>query len=417
MKEFAGKILMIVENPYPQDTRVRNEATCLNNSGYQVSVIAKKYPNQSNTETVNGIKVYRVPWFKVFDKTIESKSKALSLIYKIATKLGYIIEYFYYTIAAFIYSLYVFLKFGLDVVHIHNPPNTLFIIGLFYRIIGKKFIFDHHDLSPELFLSRYKTNGGLIHKILLLEEKLCLKSANLVIATNESYKSIDIKRGGKKPEDIFIVRNGPDLNKFKEVPPDEKLKSIGKFILVYIGEMGPQDGVDYLLHSLKHLVTEYNRKDFYCVIIGKGDAVPDLINLKTELKLDEFVKFTGHIPFEELLKYLSSADICLDPNPSNPLNDYSTWIKIMEYMSLGKPIVSFDLKETRFSAQQAAIYATPNDTKEYAEKIVTLMNNQELRHNMSIFGRDRVKKELAWEIVSQNLLAAYKKLLSDSVSK
>lgn len=417
MKEFAGKILMIVENPYPQDTRVRNEATCLNNSGYQVSVIAKKYPNQSNTETVNGIKVYRVPWFKVFDKTIESKSKALSLIYKIATKLGYIIEYFYYTIAAFIYSLYVFLKFGLDVVHIHNPPNTLFIIGLFYRIIGKKFIFDHHDLSPELFLSRYKTNGGLIHKILLLEEKLCLKSANLVIATNESYKSIDIKRGGKKPDDIFIVRNGPDLNKFKEVPPDEKLKSIGKFILVYIGEMGPQDGVDYLLHSLKHLVTEYNRKDFYCVIIGKGDAVPDLINLKTELKLDEFVKFTGHIPFEELLKYLSSADICLDPNPSNPLNDYSTWIKIMEYMSLGKPIVSFDLKETRFSAQQAAIYATPNDTKEYAEKIVTLMNNQELRHNMSIFGRDRVKKELAWEIVSQNLLAAYKKLLSDSVSK
>ncbi len=417
MKEFAGKILMIVENPYPQDTRVRNEATCLNNSGYQVRVIAKKYPNQSNTETVNGIKVYRVTWFKVFDKTIESKSKALSLIYKIATKLGYIIEYFYYTIAAFIYSLYVFLKFGLDVVHIHNPPNTLFIIGLFYRIIGKKFIFDHHDLSPELFLSRYKTNGGLIHKILLLEEKLCLKSANLVIATNESYKSIDIKRGGKKPEDIFIVRNGPDLNKFKEISPDEKLKSSGKFIFVYIGEMGPQDGVDYLLHSLKHLVTEYNRKDFYCVIIGKGDAVPDLINLKTELKLDEFVKFTGHIPFEELLKYLSSADICLDPNPSNPLNDYSTWIKIMEYMSIGKPIVSFDLKETRFSAQQAAIYATPNDTKEYAEKIVTLMDNQELRHSMSIFGRERVKKELAWEIVSQNLLAAYKKLLSDYVSK
>lgn len=410
MKEYAGKILMIVENPYPQDTRVRNEANCLFNAGYLVSVIAKKYPNQLKFEIINGIKVYRVPWFKVFDKTIESSSKILTLIFKVATKLGYIIEYFYYTAAAFIYSLIVLFKDGFNVVHIHNPPNTLFIIGLVYRGLGKKFIFDHHDLSPELFLARYKTNGGLIHKILLLEEKLCLKSANLVIATNESYKSIDIKRGGKKPEDIFIVRNGPDLNKFKEVAPDEELKKSGKFIFVYIGEMGPQDGVDYLLHSLKHLVTEYDRKDFYCVIIGKGDAVPDLIKLKEELELDEFVKFTGHISFEDLLKYLSTADICLDPNPSNPLNDYSTWIKIMEYMSLGKPIVSFDLKETRFSAQQAALYATPNDTNEYAKKIVELMENPDLRLKMGIWGKERVKTELAWEIVSKNLLAVYKKV-------
>lgn len=415
MKESAGKILMIVENPYPQDTRVRNEANKLFNAGYQVSVIAKKYPNQPLTESVLGVKVYRVPWFEVFRKSTESKSFFIKLFFKVATKLGYIIEYFYFTLAAFIYSFVVLVKEGFDVVHLHNPPNTLFIIGLFYRLLGKKFVFDHHDLSPELYLSRYKTNGGLIHKILLLEEKLCLRAANIVIATNQSYKEIDIKRGNKKPEDIFIVRNGPDLKLFREVAPDEELKKSGKKILVYIGVMGPQDGVDYLLRSLHILVNEFKRTDFYCVIIGPGDILEELKELREELKLQDYCRFTGKIPFDELLKYLSTADICVDPNPSNPLNDYSTWIKVMEYMSLGKPIVSYNLKETRFSAQQAALYATPNNEREFAEKIIELMDNPELREQMGNFGKQRVKNELAWEIVSENLLSAYRKLLPDKI--
>jgi len=413
MKASAGRILMIVENPYPQDTRVRNEATRLSSAGYILTIIAKKYPEQLNQEKLDQIQIYRVPWFKVFNKTTESKSKILSRIFNIGTKIGYIIEYLYFTISAFLYTLFVQLKTGFDVVHIHNPPNTLFIIGLFYRVIGKKFVFDHHDLSPELFLSRYNTQGGLIYNILMLEEKLCLRSANIVIATNESYKAIDIKRGNKTPDSIFIVRNGPDLKKFKEVPPDTQLRSLGKQIFVYIGEMGPQDGVDYLLKSLSILITEFKREDFYCIIVGKGDAVSDLIKLKDELKLKEFVKFTGHIPFDELLQTLASADICLDPNPSNPLNDQSTWIKIMEYMSLGKPIVSFDLRETRYSAQKAALYATPNDIREYAKKIITLMDNPELRKEMGNYGKKRVKEELAWSVVSENLLLAYKILLDN----
>lgn len=416
MKESAGKILMIVENPYPQDTRVRNEANKLFRAGYKVSVIAKKYPNQTLTEDVFGVKVYRVPWFEVFRKTTEAKSFIIRILYKIGTKLGYIIEYFYFTIAAFLYSFIVLFKEGFDVVHLHNPPNTLFIIGLFYRLFGKKFVFDHHDLSPELYLSRYKTSGGLIHKILLLEEKLCLRSANIVIATNESYKEIDIVRGNKNPADIFIVRNGPDLNLFREVEPDYELKNSGKKILVYIGVMGPQDGVDYLLRSLHILVNEFNRKDFYCVIIGPGDILDELKELREELNLQDYCRFTGKIPFDELLKYLSTADICVDPNPSNPLNDYSTWIKVMEYMSLGKPIVSYNLKETRFSAQNAALYATPNNEREFAEKIIELMDNPQLRKEMGQYGKQRVINELAWEIVSENLLAAYKKLLPDKIS-
>ncbi len=415
MKESAGKILMIVENPYPQDTRVRNEANKLTSAGYKVSVIAKKYPNQNTTEDVLGVKVFRVPWFEVFRKSTESEFFLTRLFYKIATKAGYIIEYFYFTFMAFLYSLFILIKEGFDVVHQHNPPNTLFLIGLFYRLLGKKFVFDHHDLSPELYLSRYKTNGGFIYKALLLEEKLCLRSANLIIATNESYKEIDIKRGKKNPEDIFIVRNGPDLNLFKEVNPDPELKNSGKKILVYIGVMGPQDGVDYLLRSIQILVNEFNRKDFYCVIIGPGDSLEDLKKLREELKIQDYCKFTGKIPFDDLLKYLSTADICVDPNPSNPLNDYSTWIKVMEYMSLGKPIVSYNLKETRFSAQSAALYATPNNEREFAQRIIELMDNPQLRKEMGEFGKKRVNNELAWDIVSENLLAAYKKLLPNKV--
>ena len=406
---------MIVENSFPLDPRVNNEATKLADAGYKVSVIAKKYPDQTMQETLFGVNIYRVPWFEVFKKSTESNSKLVSLFFKIATKVGYIIEYFYFTLVAFLFSFYVFIKVGFDVVHLHNPPNTLFVIGLFYRLFGKKFVFDHHDLSPELFLSRYNAKGGIIPKILLLEEKLCLRSANLVIATNESYKEIDIKRGKKKPEDIFVVRNGPDLNLFKPVEPDLDLKKTGKIILVYIGVMGPQDGVDYLLRSLHILANEFNRKDFYCVIIGHGDSVGDLRKLREELNLQEYCILTGEIPFNDLLKYLSTADICVDPNPSNPLNDYSTWIKVMEYMSLSKPIVCYNLKETRYSAQRAGLYATPNNEREFAEKIIQLIDDPKLRDEMGEFGKQRVEKELAWNIVSENLLAAYRKLLPDKL--
>ncbi len=412
MKELAGKILMIVENSYPQDTRVRNEATKLSTAGYKVIVISKKYSGQNGKELISGITVFRIPWFEVFKKTSQSNIKLFNKIHRMGTKAGYIVEYFYFTLSSFIYSLYISLSDGFDVVHIHNPPNTLFPIGLFYRLLGKKFVFDHHDLSPELFLSRYNLSKGIIYKALLFEEKLCLRSANIVIATNESYKAIDIERGNKNPEDVFIVRNGPDLQKFKLVEPIKDTKYLNKKIFVYVGEMGPQDGVDYLLKSLYTLVNKFNRRDFFCFIIGKGDAVPELIKLKDELKLNDFVFFTGHIPFKDLLSYLSTADICLDPNPSNPLNDKSTWIKIMEYMSLGKPIISFDLKETRFSAQKAAIYAKPNDIDDYASKINILMDDQNLRAEMGEFGRQRVESKLSWNIVSENLLIAYNKLLS-----
>ena len=317
-------------------------------------------------------------------------------------------EYAYFTCYSLLHAIYLFFKKGFDVVHAHNPPDTLFIVGLFSRLLGKKYVFDHHDLSPELYLARYASSGkNTVYKVLVLMEWISLKLANVVIATNESYKEIETDRAGIDPGKIFVVRNGPDFSRMQLVPPDEGLKSMGKKILVYVGIMNPQDGVDYLLRSLKHLAHDLKRSDFYCLVIGRGDSLEDLKSLSSELRLDEYVRFTGFISEADLIRYLSSADICLDPNHLNPLNNVSTWIKVMEYMAMGKPIVSFDLKETRFTPQDAAIYVSPNDEMEFAKAIATLMDDPERAKAMGEFGLQRVKSEFMWENSERNLLAAY----------
>src|SRR5205823_8262981 len=234
--------------------------------------------------------------------------------------------------------------------------------------------------------------------------------ADLVIATNESYRDIDIQRGKVDSGRVHVVRNGPDLARMRLTPPDDGLRALRKSILVYIGVMGPQDGVDYLLRALRHLVYDLGTPSFYCVIIGTGDAVDDLKRLAHELDIDDYVWFTGFIPESDLLRYLSTADICVAPDPSSPLNDVSTWIKIMEYMALGKPIVSFDLKESRYSAQDAALYVPPNDELEFARAIETLMARPDLRSKMGEAGRMRIEKELKWDLMKDNLVSAYRTL-------
>ncbi|MFQ5708106.1 MAG: glycosyltransferase family 4 protein [bacterium] len=411
MTEYAGKVLMLVENLFPTDPRVRREASTLVQAGYKVSVIALRRNESKSREIVNGVHVYRIPRIELFKKGVRKKSWFSKLRYYIGSTIGYAIEYFYFTAGCYFLSFYVLVREGFDVVHVHNPPDTLFLIGAFYKLLGKKFVFDHHDLSPELYLSRFAVRGGLMYRGLLLVEKLCLRAADLVIATNESYKKIIIERGNKKPEQVFVVRNGPDLDRIQLRAPDPGLKKLNKKILGYVGAMNPQDGVDYLLRALQHLVYEMGRKDFYCVIIGSGDSRRSLQALAEELRIREFVWFTGFIPDEDVLRYLSTADICVDPDPSSPLNDVSTWIKIMEYMALGKPIVSFDLAETRVSAQQAALYAAPNDEKAFARAIVRLMDDPQLRAKMGAFGRKRIEQELAWHHGAKNLLVAYHALL------
>jgi glycosyltransferase involved in cell wall biosynthesis len=411
--EYAGKkrrVLMLVENAFPADIRVWNEAHTLSQAGYPVTVIALRKPGEKFHEEVNGVHVYRVPTLTVFKKLGVARGTVGRVIGIIQAVVGYVLEYVYFTMACFFLSLYVTWRSGVDVVHAHNPPDVLFVVGAFHRLLGKRFIFDHHDLSPELYLARFgmeKAGGGLIYKTLVALEKLSLRVAHVAIATNESYKEIQIQRGNMDKDQVFVVRNGPDLRRVKVVSSDPHLLAMGKNILCYVGTMNPQDGVDYMLRALRHLAFTLGRKDFYCVVIGTGDSFDQLKTLTNTLGLQDYVRFTGFISDAELVQYLSTADICLDPNPSNPLNDVSTWIKVMEYMAVGKPIVSFDLKETRVTAQEAAVYVTPNDELAYANQIAFLMDRPELRKAMGEFGKRRIEETLAWNVVSQNLLRAY----------
>jgi glycosyltransferase involved in cell wall biosynthesis len=409
----AGRIVMLVQCPYPQDTRVRNEAQLLLSQGYEVSVISVRKPDQLSSEDVEGVRVYRVPELTLFQKTRsnEPMGRMGMLLLKLKSYLGYAFEFWYFTAACFVVASYIFLKRGFDVIHAHNPPDTLFLAALPFKLLGKKFVFDHHDLSPELYMSRYGAEKGLVTKILGMAEWCSLKLADVVIATNESYKKIQIERANKDPRVIFVVRNGPNKRHLMHTEPNPKFRPPNnKFLLCYVGDLNPQDGVDYLLRSLHHLIHDLKRDDFQCVIIGSGDSLEDLRDLARELKLDGAVKFPGFISEDDLQAYLSTADICVDPDPSSPLNDVSTWIKITEYMAHAKPIVTFDLKETRYSAQDAAVYVQPNDEKEFARGIIRLMDDPQLRARMGAYGRQRVERELQWSVVGQNLVSAYQRL-------
>jgi glycosyltransferase involved in cell wall biosynthesis len=411
MKASAGRVLMLVENCYPADTRVRNEATALTEHGFKVSVIALRGAREAGREIVDGVSVYRIPRLTVFQKLPGATSRLAALANKVLVVIGYFTEYAYFTSACLALSIYVALRDGFDVIHANNPPDTLFVVGAFHKLFRKKFVFDHHDLSAELYLSRYKkTDGGLVTKVLRVLEWMSTRLADVVIATNESYRAIDIRRNGVDPDNVVVVRNGPDLKRVRLTAPDKSLQALGRTILGYVGAMNPQDGVDHLLRALSHVVRDLGRTDFYCVLVGDGDSRQALEAEAVALGIADRVRFTGFIPDADLVRYLSTADVCLDPNPSSPLNDVSTWIKVMEYMALGKPMISFDLKETRTSAADAALYVTPNDDMEFAKAIVRLMDDPAKRRAMGEFGRARVQRELGWHVTSQNLVKAYTRL-------
>src|SRR5271166_2225316 len=414
MKESAGRVLMLVQNHYPFDIRVRNEAELLRDEGYDITVVGLKRKGEKTSEIVRGIRVYRIPKVEFFQKAPAERQTLLQRqLSKFKAFLGYIGEYAYFSFSCLIMSLYVAARHGFDVIHAHNPPDTLFLVALPFKLLRKKFIFDHHDLAPELYQSRYnarKSRGSIVLWGLKWAEKFSLKLADVTIATNESYKQIHIMRGGVQPDRTFVVRNGPGSDQMKVVEPSERLRRMGKSILCYIGCLNPQDGLDYLLRSLAHLTFDLKRTDYYCVIMGSGDSLENLRKMSRELHLEEYVEFTGYVSDADLRANLSAADICVDPDPSSPLNDVSTWIKIMEYMAYGKPIVSFDLKETRYSAQEAAIYVKPNDEREFALGIAKLMDDPPLRARMGAFGRTRVEHELQWSCVGKNLADAYRAL-------
>ncbi len=388
------KILIIVENlPVPFDSRVWKEASSLQRAGYQVSVLCPRGKGYTQGhEVIDGVHIYRHPMPR------EGNSP-----------LGYLYEYGCALFWEFLYTWRIYLQRGFHVIQGCNPPDNIFLIALPFKLFGVPYIFDHHDANPELYFSKYGKKGFFYTAQVWLE-KLTYRFSDVVMATNSSYRDLAVARGGLAPENIFIVRNGPDLKTFKPVAPKPALKHGKPYLIGYVGTMSIQEGLDILVDVAEH-IKNLGRRDIHFTCVGGGPGLAGLRKLTADKGLEDVLNFTGRVPDEELLDILSTADVCVNPDKPCQMNDISTMIKIMEYMALGKPIVQFDLKEGRFSAGEASIYSdNHNQVADFAAKILWLLDHPEERARMGQFGRKRVAEQLAWEYSVPNLLAAYERV-------
>ena len=388
------KVLFLVENlPSPFDRRVWQEATTLAQAGYTVSIICptgKGY--DKHYEEIDGIAIHR------YDLPVEADGA-----------LGYLVEYSLALFWTFLLSWRVLFTRGFDVIHACNPPDLFFLIGGFFRLLGKKFVFDHHDINPELYEAKFGRRD-FFWKLMVWLEKATFKTANISLATNESYKRIAIERGGMDADKVTVVRSGPSLERLKIVPPVRALKNGRKYLVGYVGVMGRQEGIDLLLCAIRQVVDLHGRHDIQFGLVGGGTSLEEMKALARQLNIEDYVTFTGRVPDAQLLAMLNTADVCVNPDIANEMNDKSTMNKIMEYMALGKPIVQFDLTEGRFSAGEASLYAKRNDPDDLAAKIIELVDDPKRRAEMGAFGRARVENELEWRYEAPKLLAAYESL-------
>ncbi|MEJ0038421.1 MAG: glycosyltransferase family 4 protein [Gammaproteobacteria bacterium] len=385
------RVLIIVENlPCPFDRRVWQEARTLAGAGYVVSIICPKGKGyEKGYEEIDGIAIHRH-----------------SLPVEADRWYGYAVEYLWAFFAQMFLSMRVLVGRGFDVIHACNPPDTIFLVAWFYRLFGKKFLFDHHDINPELYEAKFGRRD-IFYKLMVLLERVTFKTASVSIATNESYRRIAIERGGMPPEKVFVVRSGPSLDRLRILPPSPALKQGRTYLVGYVGVMGRQEGIDLLLHSVRHIVHGKGRQDVHFGLVGGGTELDALKAMALELGVADHVTFTGRVPDAELLAMLNTADICVNPDVANEMNDKSTMNKIMEYMALGKAIVQFDLTEGRFSAQEASLYARGNDPVDMADKILSLLDDEDRRRSMGNVGRLRVANELSWDHEVPKLLGAY----------
>ncbi len=388
------KILILVENlPSPFDRRVWQEANALRDAGYTVTIICptgKGY--EKKYEEIDGIAIHR------YNLPMEAEGA-----------VGYALEYGAALFWTFLLSWKVLFTRGFDAIHACNPPDLFFLIGGFFKLLGKKFVFDHHDINPELYEAKFGRRD-FFWKLMVALERWTFRCADVSIATNESYRRIAIERGGMDPDKVFVVRSGPSLERMKIQPPDISLKHGRKYLVGYVGVMGKQEGIDLLLQAVRSIVRDQGREDIHFGLVGGGTSLEELKTLADELGIGDHVTFTGRVPDDEMLAMLNTADVCVNPDIANDMNDKSTMNKIMEYMALGKPIVQFDLTEGRFSAQEASLYARRNDPRSLAAMIVELVDDPARRESMGAYGRRRVENELEWRYEVPKLLAAYRTL-------
>ena len=388
------RVLFLVENlPSPFDRRVWQEACTLRDAGYVVSIVCPKGPGcERGFEAIDGIHIHRY-----------------RLPLEAAGALGYALEYSIALACTFALAWRVLLGRGFDAIHACNPPDLFFLVGAFFKLLGKKFVFDHHDLNPELYEAKFGRRDFL-YRLMLKLERWTFRAADVSIATNESYRRVALERGGMPPERVFVVRSGPSLERMRILPGDERLKRGRRYLVGYVGVMGRQEGIDYLLRAAQHIVHGLGRRDVHFGLVGGGTSLAAMQALAAELGLADYVTFTGRVPDAELLAMLNTADVCVNPDVANEMNDKSTMNKVMEYMALGKPIVQFDLTEGRRSARRASLYAKRNDALDLAQKLLELLDDPGRRKEMGAYGRRRVEGELAWRHEAPKLLVAYEAL-------
>lgn len=383
---------MILENcSYLRDARASKEAHALRDSGFDVSVISPERVNLPSRLVINDVTIYGFPLLSFPCHT-----------------LGYLMEYTYAMVAIMGITIFLWFTNGFDIIHVANPPDCIVPAMALYKLLGKRIIYDQHDVSPELYAARFVCPSRVLLATQHCLERLSYKISDRIIVTNESYKAIAIGRGNQPDSKITLVRNGPELCRSNMLKPIPNIRVDAAYVIVFAGVTGYQDGVDYLLQALACLRNDHKREDFLCLIVGDGAALSDARDLVGDLGLEERVRFCGWVSdVETYLGYLASADICVSPEPSNGYNDKSTFVKVMEYMLAGKPIVAFDLPETRYTAQDAAIYVKPNDCSQFADALATLMEDEGLRRYMGSAGRQRIETKLAWEYSVPALLDAY----------
>jgi glycosyltransferase involved in cell wall biosynthesis len=389
-------VLIIVENlPVPFDRRVWQEANALCEAGYTVSIICPKGKGHTASyELLQGIHIYR------HTLPVEASGAA-----------GYLLEYSAALFWEFILSIRVLRNHGFDAIHACNPPDLIFLIGGFYKFFfGKKFVFDQHDLNPELYEIKFGRKTGLFYKLLCLFEQLTFKCADISIATNETFKQIAIDRGGMQPDKVAIVKSYPDFTRFRAVPADQALRKSFKFMIGYIGIMGEQDGVDILIRAMAQIVKVSKRIDIGCMIIGSGSELENLRTLAADLGMNDYVTFTGYLSGENLLTHLCSLDIGIIPDPPSPCNDKLSMNKVFEYMALGLPFVQFDLAQSRLEAGDAGFVAKEPTPAAMADAIVSLLDNEPLRNQMSKIGKERAHREFRWETEKETLVEHYRKM-------
>jgi glycosyltransferase involved in cell wall biosynthesis len=388
-----------VENlPVPFDRRVWAEANTLRDAGYTVSVICPKgHHEEPGREVIDGISVYRHP----------APPEGTGAV-------NYLVEYAWALFWEFLLSFRVAAREGLDAVHACNPPDLIFLVGAFWKLFfGKKFLFDHHDINPEFYEAKFGRRD-FFWKLLRAAERASFALADVSIATNESYRAIALQRGRMRPERVFVVRSGPNLSRIRRRPPDPLLKKGRRYLVAYVGVIGEPEGIDLLLRAALHIARDRGRDDVRFVIMGSGPRLAAMQEFSHSLDLDEVVEFTGRVDDDTLFTTLATADVCVNPDYVNSYNDKSTMNKVMEYMAMGKPIVQFDTVEGRRSAESSALYAVPNDPLDFAQRVLQLLDDPDLRGRMGDTGRRRVEEELAWTHEAPKLLSAYEALFSKS---